>query len=209
VVIILSRNQTLHQNRGGFLRAATQTAALARGRTGYAHLAGRLGVAITDALPKSGLLETPAAGSPSPSTASAGSPSKLGTNLPTLRAADHWPAPAWIGPSDGCTWPAPPARRSAGGFTTTDGSRRLAAVAPSASPPQASAHYGTCSASTPRAFRSSDQTQVERAGYRLHLGPRLSVADGFQLGFVVLVFPLLIGQHAASIGEPGVELYLN
>jgi DNA-binding transcriptional ArsR family regulator len=38
------------------LRAATASAALARGRTCYDHLAGRLGVAITDALTRDGLL---------------------------------------------------------------------------------------------------------------------------------------------------------
>ncbi|MEU4219282.1 winged helix-turn-helix domain-containing protein [Actinoplanes sp. NPDC026623] len=38
------------------LRAATASAALARGRTCYDHLAGRLGVAVTDALEGSGLL---------------------------------------------------------------------------------------------------------------------------------------------------------
>jgi DNA-binding transcriptional ArsR family regulator len=39
------------------LRAATASAALARGRTCYDHLAGRLGVAITDALTTRGLLD--------------------------------------------------------------------------------------------------------------------------------------------------------
>jgi DNA-binding transcriptional ArsR family regulator len=38
------------------LRAATVSAALARGRTCYDHLAGRLGVAVTDALERGGLL---------------------------------------------------------------------------------------------------------------------------------------------------------
>jgi DNA-binding transcriptional ArsR family regulator len=38
------------------LRAATASAALARGRTCYDHLAGRLGVAVTDALERGGLL---------------------------------------------------------------------------------------------------------------------------------------------------------
>ncbi|AGZ43075.1 transcription regulator ArsR [Actinoplanes friuliensis DSM 7358] len=38
------------------LRAATVSAALARGRTCYDHLAGRLGVAVTDALDRGGLL---------------------------------------------------------------------------------------------------------------------------------------------------------
>ena len=38
------------------LRAATASAALARGRTCYDHLAGRLGVAVTDALDRLGLL---------------------------------------------------------------------------------------------------------------------------------------------------------
>jgi DNA-binding transcriptional ArsR family regulator len=40
----------------GTLRAATASAALARGRTCYDHLAGRLGVAVTDALTRRGLL---------------------------------------------------------------------------------------------------------------------------------------------------------
>ncbi|RKT57349.1 ArsR/SmtB family transcription factor [Saccharothrix australiensis] len=39
------------------LRATTASAALARGRTCYDHLAGRLGVAITDAMTARGLLE--------------------------------------------------------------------------------------------------------------------------------------------------------
>jgi DNA-binding transcriptional ArsR family regulator len=39
------------------LRAATASAALARGRTCYDHLAGRLGVAVTDALTARGLLD--------------------------------------------------------------------------------------------------------------------------------------------------------
>lgn len=39
------------------LRAATAAAALARGRTCYDHLAGRLGVAVTDALTARGLLD--------------------------------------------------------------------------------------------------------------------------------------------------------
>jgi DNA-binding transcriptional ArsR family regulator len=39
------------------LRAATVSAALARGRTCYDHLAGRLGVAVTDALAGRGLLD--------------------------------------------------------------------------------------------------------------------------------------------------------
>jgi DNA-binding transcriptional ArsR family regulator len=38
------------------LRAATASAALARGRTCYDHLAGKLGVAVTDALERRGLL---------------------------------------------------------------------------------------------------------------------------------------------------------
>lgn len=41
----------------GTLRAATVSAALARGRTCYDHLAGRLGVAITDALSRTGRLD--------------------------------------------------------------------------------------------------------------------------------------------------------
>lgn len=40
------------------MKAATASAALARGRTCYDHLAGRLGVAITDAMTRRGLLET-------------------------------------------------------------------------------------------------------------------------------------------------------
>lgn len=39
------------------LRAATASAALARGRTCYDHLAGRLGVAIADAMTRNGLLD--------------------------------------------------------------------------------------------------------------------------------------------------------
>jgi DNA-binding transcriptional ArsR family regulator len=39
------------------LRAATASAALARGRTCYDHFAGRLGVAVTDAMAATGLLE--------------------------------------------------------------------------------------------------------------------------------------------------------
>jgi DNA-binding transcriptional ArsR family regulator len=39
------------------LRAATASAALARGRTCYDHLAGRLGVAVTDAMTRTGLLQ--------------------------------------------------------------------------------------------------------------------------------------------------------
>ncbi|MFI1205678.1 ArsR/SmtB family transcription factor [Streptomyces sp. NPDC020883] len=39
------------------LRAATASAALARGRTCYDHLAGRLGVAVTDAMTRRGLLD--------------------------------------------------------------------------------------------------------------------------------------------------------
>lgn len=39
------------------LRAATASAALARGRTCYDHLAGRLGVAVTDALARTGRLD--------------------------------------------------------------------------------------------------------------------------------------------------------
>lgn len=40
----------------GTLRAVTAAAALARGRTCYDHLAGRLGVAVTDAMTRRGLL---------------------------------------------------------------------------------------------------------------------------------------------------------
>jgi DNA-binding transcriptional ArsR family regulator len=43
--------------RPASLRAATASAALARGRTCYDHLAGRLGVALTDGLVHRGLLE--------------------------------------------------------------------------------------------------------------------------------------------------------
>ncbi|QWF83443.1 hypothetical protein HUW46_06884 [Amycolatopsis sp. CA-230715] len=43
--------------RGNTLKAATASAALARGRTCYDHLAGRLGVAITDAMTRRGLIE--------------------------------------------------------------------------------------------------------------------------------------------------------
>jgi DNA-binding transcriptional ArsR family regulator len=43
--------------RPGSLRSATVSAALARGRTCYDHLAGRLGVAITDAMAGAGLLD--------------------------------------------------------------------------------------------------------------------------------------------------------
>lgn len=42
------------------LRAVTASAALARGRTCYDHLAGRLGVAVTDALSRTGRLDTTA-----------------------------------------------------------------------------------------------------------------------------------------------------
>jgi DNA-binding transcriptional ArsR family regulator len=42
---------------GRSLRGATVSAALARGRTCYDHLAGRLGVAITDAMTRAGLLQ--------------------------------------------------------------------------------------------------------------------------------------------------------
>lgn len=42
------------------LRAAAASAALARGRTCYDHLAGRIGVAVTDALTARGLLDTSA-----------------------------------------------------------------------------------------------------------------------------------------------------
>ncbi|WP_163509614.1 ArsR/SmtB family transcription factor [Fodinicola acaciae] len=41
----------------GTLKAATVASALARGRTCYDHLAGRLGVAITDAMTRRGLLD--------------------------------------------------------------------------------------------------------------------------------------------------------
>jgi DNA-binding transcriptional ArsR family regulator len=41
----------------GSLRAVTASAALARGRTCYDHLAGRLGVEVTDAMTRRGLLE--------------------------------------------------------------------------------------------------------------------------------------------------------
>jgi hypothetical protein len=41
----------------GGLRAATATAALQRGRTCYDHLAGRLGVAVTEAMTEAGLLD--------------------------------------------------------------------------------------------------------------------------------------------------------
>ncbi|GAA1961015.1 winged helix-turn-helix domain-containing protein [Amycolatopsis minnesotensis] len=43
--------------RGNTLKVATASAALARGRTCYDHLAGRLGVAITDAMTGRGLIE--------------------------------------------------------------------------------------------------------------------------------------------------------
>ncbi|MFD6755365.1 MULTISPECIES: ArsR/SmtB family transcription factor [Micromonospora] len=43
--------------RTGSLRAVTASAALRRGRTCYDHLAGRLGVAVTDAMSGRGLLE--------------------------------------------------------------------------------------------------------------------------------------------------------
>ncbi|SFB48633.1 transcriptional regulator, ArsR family [Amycolatopsis marina] len=43
--------------RPNSLRSATASAALARGRTCYDHLAGRLGVAITDAMAAGGLLD--------------------------------------------------------------------------------------------------------------------------------------------------------
>jgi DNA-binding transcriptional ArsR family regulator len=43
--------------RTGTLRLATASAAMARGRTCYDHFAGRLGVAITDAMTSKGLIE--------------------------------------------------------------------------------------------------------------------------------------------------------
>jgi DNA-binding transcriptional ArsR family regulator len=43
--------------RTGSLRAVTASEALARGRTCYDHLAGRLGVAVTDAMTAAGLLD--------------------------------------------------------------------------------------------------------------------------------------------------------
>jgi DNA-binding transcriptional ArsR family regulator len=51
----------------GSLRAATASAALARGRTCYDHLAGRLGVAVADALEGAGLLSREAGFSLTPS----------------------------------------------------------------------------------------------------------------------------------------------
>jgi DNA-binding transcriptional ArsR family regulator len=53
----LSAHTEPRQSPARGLRAATASAALRRGRTCYDHLAGRLGVAVTDAMTRAGLLD--------------------------------------------------------------------------------------------------------------------------------------------------------
>src|SRR6185437_2433932 len=113
------------------LRAATVASAMARARTCYDHFAGRLGVAIADAMTGAGLLDQDsgialtAGGHGSPTSSG---PTRRG------RAGGRSLAAAWTGPSAASTWPVRPAPKSAGTRRTTVGSARSAPAAPCRSP---------------------------------------------------------------------------
>ncbi|MFJ8791671.1 ArsR/SmtB family transcription factor [Streptomyces sp. NPDC102462] len=88
------------------LRESSAGSALARGRTCYDHLAGRLGIAITDALTERGLLritdgpaDVTAAGLRAPAAASASRPvpGERGTGFALTRAGLKWFGDAGIG----------------------------------------------------------------------------------------------------------------
>jgi len=78
------------------LRASNAAAALARGRTCYDHLAGRLGIAVTDALASHGLLDRTAGLSLTPAgrawftTELAISPDRLRGSRPLVRECLDW-----------------------------------------------------------------------------------------------------------------------
>ncbi|CQR64870.1 Uncharacterized HTH-type transcriptional regulator ydfF [Streptomyces leeuwenhoekii] len=80
------------------LRAVSAGSAMARGRTCYDHLAGRLGIALTDALTARGLLRQDT-GSRSRTPGWPGSAPPASAS--TAPAAARWPAPAWTGPNAG------------------------------------------------------------------------------------------------------------
>jgi DNA-binding transcriptional ArsR family regulator len=74
------------------LRAATASAALARGRTCYDHLAGALGVAVTDALERTGLLTRTAGFALTPAGLRwlAGLPAVRAPRRPLVRGCLDW-----------------------------------------------------------------------------------------------------------------------
>ncbi|SHI29956.1 DNA-binding transcriptional regulator, ArsR family [Streptomyces sp. 3214.6] len=100
------------------LRESSAGSAMARGRTCYDHLAGRLGIAVTDALTARGLLRQDT-GFALTDEGSAGSTRPVSPS--TAGAAGRSPGPASTGPSAAPTWRAPPARPCAGTPSTRDG----------------------------------------------------------------------------------------
>lgn len=80
---------------------------LARARTCYDHFAGRLGMAVTDAMERRGLLRTEGVFELTDDGRDwcAGAASTSPT-----RGAGRWRVPAWTGPSGAATWAASPGR---------------------------------------------------------------------------------------------------
>ncbi|MER5196720.1 ArsR/SmtB family transcription factor [Streptomyces sp. NPDC002755] len=106
------------------LRAASAGSAMARGRTCYDHLAGRLGIAVTDALTAHGLLS--AASEPEGRTGGAGTKA---TAVPAAQAAATAAATAGLDASRPTTpaasaAPTAPTRERATGFLLTEAGLR-------------------------------------------------------------------------------------
>lgn len=126
------------------LRAASASAALARGRTCYDHLAGRLGVTITDAMTGRGLLDQDG-GFALTDTGRNWLTDGLGIEPPhCARGGGHRPAPAWTGPSAAPISRARPAPGSATGCWSDAGSAGSAAAGPYASPRTERRRCTTC-----------------------------------------------------------------
>jgi Predicted transcriptional regulators len=119
--------------RGG-LRAVTAHEALVRARTCYDHLAGRLGVAIADALTERGYVDQ-RAGLALTANGAAFLADRLGVDPQALvRGAGRSSGRAWTGPSAAPIWPAWSGRRSAGLSCAAGGSSGSVPAARSASP---------------------------------------------------------------------------
>jgi hypothetical protein len=83
-----------------------QARALRDGRCCYGHLAGRLGIAVTDALVARDLIRPPTASSTTVPPAGRAWFDDLGLDLEAMRSKRGAPASAWTGPSAAITWPA-------------------------------------------------------------------------------------------------------
>ena len=114
------------QERPRTFRAVATADALARARTCYDHLAGRLGVAVTDAMTGKGLLDQDSGFALTATPAATGSRRARHRRRRAPHAASRRScACASTGPSAARIWPAAPAPRSAARFQANGWVRRI------------------------------------------------------------------------------------